>query len=182
MSKVTPGEPGRTEGPDSALGAGRRDAIDHMQARWRAIRPELDVEPMGVVGRLLRAAPLIMARCEAYLEAFDLSRAEFDIVSALCRSDGPISPGELTRQLLFTGPATTKRLRRLESAGWIARSVNPDDARGFLIVATDDGARRFAELLPGYLEFEASLVSVLDDVERTVLGATLRRLLVDWDA
>ena len=178
MASVTP----RAVGGADELGADRRDWIDRTQARWGELRPELDVAPMGVVGRLLRAAQLIMARCEAYLEPFDLSRAEFDIVSALCRSDGPISPGELTRQLMFTGPATTKRLRRLEQAGWIARSVNPDDARGFLIVASDDGARRFAELLPGYLGLEASLVGVLDDDERTALAATLRRLLVDWDA
>jgi len=178
MAGVTPWEAGRADG----LGDGRRDWIDRTQARWVELRPELDLAPMGVVGRLLRAAQLIMAHCEAYLEPFDLSRAEFDIVSALCRGDGPISPGELTRQLMFTGPATTKRLRRLEHAGWIARSVNPDDARGFLIVASDDGARRFAELLPGYLGLEASLVSVLDDDERAALAATLRRLLVDWDA
>lgn len=177
MASVTP----RQIGSADELGADRRDWIDRTQARWGELRPELDVAPMGVVGRLLRAAQLIMARCEEYLEPFDLSRAEFDIVSALCRSDGPISPGELTRQLMFTGPATTKRLRRLERAGWIARSVNPDDARGFLILASDDGARRFAELLPGYLGLEASLVSVLDDDERTALAATLRRLLVDWD-
>jgi DNA-binding MarR family transcriptional regulator len=178
MTGVTP----RAVGGADELGADRRDWIDRTQARWGELRPELDVAPIGVVGRLLRVAQLIMASCEAYLEPFDLSRAEFDIVSALCRSDGPISPGELTRQLMFTGPATTKRLRRLEQAGWIARSVNPDDARGFLIVASDDGARRFAELLPGYLGLEASLVSVLDDDERTALAATLRRLLVDWDA
>ncbi|PVU81733.1 hypothetical protein DDP54_14075 (plasmid) [Cellulomonas sp. WB94] len=178
MTSVTP----RGTGDVGGLGDGPRDWIDHTQARWAELRPELDLAPLGVVGRLLRAAQLVMARCEAYLEPFDLSRAEFDIVSALCRSDGPISPGDLTRQLMFTGPATTKRLRRLEHADWIARSVNPDDARGFLIVASDDGARRFAELLPGYLGLEASLVGVLDDDERTVLAATLRRLLVDWDA
>lgn len=164
------------------LGNGPRDWIDRTQARWGELRPELDVAPMGVVGRLLRAAQLVMACCEAYLEPFDLSCAEFGIISTLCRSDGPISPGELTRQLMFTGPATTKRLRRLEQAGWIARSINPDDARGFLIVASDDGAQRFAELLPGYLGLEASLVSVLDDDQRGTLAATLRQLLVDWDA
>ena len=164
------------------LGDGPRDWIDRTQARWAELRPELDVEPMRVVGRLLRAAQLVMASCEAYLEPFDLSRAEFDIISALCRSDGPISPGELTRQLMFTGPATSKRLRRLERAGWIARNVNPDDARGFLIVATDDGARRFGELLPGYLEFEASLVRVLDGAERTALATSLRRMLVERGA
>lgn len=182
MASGTPREVGSADDLGCGLVAVRRDWIDHTQARWRELRPELDVEPMGVVGRMLRAAQLFMARCEAYLEPFDLSRAEFDIVSALCRSDGPISPGELTRQLMFTGPATTKRLRRLEQAGWIARSVNPDDARGFLIVASDDGARRFAELLPRYLGLEASLVSVLDDDELTALASTLRRLLVDWDA
>ncbi|MGV8977474.1 MAG: MarR family winged helix-turn-helix transcriptional regulator [Cellulomonas sp.] len=164
------------------LRGGPRDWTDRAQARWAELRPDVDVEPMGVVGRLMRAVQLIMVRCEAYLEPFDLSRAEFEIVSALCRSEVPISPGELARQLLFTGPATTKRLRHLEQAGWIARSVNPDDARGFLIVASDDGARRFAEILPGYLAYESSLVSVLHNDERAATAATLRRLLVDWDA
>lgn len=155
-----------------------RDAVDHMQARWAELRPELDVAPMGVIGRLLRLAPMILARCEDWLAPHDLTRAEFDVVSALCRSDRPLSPGDLRRALLFTGPATTKRLRRLEDGGWIERVVNPDDARGFLISPTPEGARRLAELLPRYLEFEDSLLSALDAGERAELAGLLRQMLL----
>ena len=153
-----------------------------MQARWLVVRPDLDVASIGVVGRILRAGPLILARCEAYLKPFGLTRAEFDLVSVLYCSDVPVSPGDLSRQLLFTEPATTKRLHRLESAGWIARRVNPDDARGFLIVASDAGRRRLADLLPGYLAFENSLIRTLDEVQRDDLAIALRRLLIEWDA
>ncbi|MFI2752006.1 MarR family winged helix-turn-helix transcriptional regulator [Cellulomonas sp. P22] len=158
-----------------------RDGVDRMQAAWNQVRPELDTVPMGVVGRLLRAAPLVLASCEAYLAPHDLSRAEFDIVSALTRSGRPLSPGELSRELLFTGPATTKRLRRLEDGGWIVRDVNPEDARGFLIAPTPDGARRFDALLPGYLAHEASLIAMLDADQQEQVGDLLRTLLGSWE-
>lgn len=169
--------------PDHAPGhAPDRDAVDELQARWSALRPELDVEPMAVVARLLRLVPLLMARLEDFLAPHGLTRAEFDIVSALRRSDGPVSPGELTRQLLFTGPATTKRLRRLEDGGWVERRTNPDDARGFLIRPTPEGARRFDALLPQYVAFEADLVAALDPAAQADLARHLRRLLVAVDA
>lgn len=158
------------------------DAVDELQARWSALRPEMDVAPMAVVARLLRLVPLLMALLEEFLAPHGLSRAEFDIVSALRRSDGPLSPGDLTRQLLFTGPATTKRLRRLEDGGWVERRTNPDDARGFLIRPTADGARRFDALLPEYVAFEAGLVTALDPDAQADLAGHLRRLLVALDA
>ncbi|WP_449386141.1 MarR family winged helix-turn-helix transcriptional regulator [Cellulomonas soli] len=155
-----------------------RDAIDDVHDRWSTLRPDLDLEPMAVVGRLLRLVPLLMARCETFLAPHGLSRAEFDLLTALHRADRPVSPGDLTRQLLFTGPATTKRLRRLEDAGWITRRTNPDDARGFLIEPTPDGARRFDALLPEYVAFEATLVETLDPAARADLAGHLRTLLV----
>ncbi|NTW42738.1 MAG: MarR family transcriptional regulator, partial [Cellulomonadaceae bacterium] len=155
MTDESPESP--TADDDVALQATRRDAVARMQAEWRQIRPDLDLGPTGVVGRLLRLTPLLMARCDEFLAPHDLSRAEFDILATLRRHDRPVSPGELTRELLFTGPATTKRLRRLEDDGWIVRRVNPDDARGFLVAPTIDGARRFDALQPQYIALEASL-------------------------
>ncbi|WP_249051917.1 hypothetical protein [Cellulomonas fimi] len=82
----------RTDGEGATAGrAGSSDLVDRFQADWLAVRPDLDVAPMGVIGRLLRAAPLILAASETYLRPLDLTRAEFDIVSALCRSARPLS-------------------------------------------------------------------------------------------
>lgn len=173
----------RTDGEGATAGrAGSSDLVDRFQADWLAVRPDLDVAPMGVIGRLLRAAPLILAASETYLRPLDLTRAEFDIVSALCRSARPLSHGELTSLLLFTGPATTKRLRRLEAGGWIQRTANPADGRGVLLQPTPDGARRFGALLPGYLALEASLIDHLAARDREDLTVLLRRLLSRWEA
>ncbi|NMR21672.1 MarR family transcriptional regulator [Cellulomonas fimi] len=93
-----------------------------------------------------------------------------------------LSHGELTSLLLFTGPATTKRLRRLEAGGWIQRTANPADGRGVLLQPTPDGARRFGALLPGYLALEASLIDHLAARDREDLTVLLRRLLSRWEA
>lgn len=93
------------------------DAVDEIQHQWGRVRPELDLDGIAVVGRVLRSAALIVQRSDEVLARHGLSRGEFDILAALRRSGRPQSPGTLRTISLASGPATTKRLKSLAGRG-----------------------------------------------------------------
>src|SRR5437899_1743373 len=103
------------------------DVAEVMQRGWQALDPELDVEPIAVVQRVLRGARLILDRSDAHLATFGLTRGELDILSALRRAPEPLAPTELAELLLFSPAATTKRLNSLERRGLVSRQANPHD-------------------------------------------------------
>jgi DNA-binding MarR family transcriptional regulator len=52
---------------------------------------------------------------------------------------GPIRLSDLARHELVSAPSITRLVSELESQGLVARTVDPDDGRAFLIEVTDAG-------------------------------------------
>ncbi|PPF62852.1 MarR family transcriptional regulator [Clavibacter michiganensis] len=153
------------------------DAIDAIQSEWRRLRPDLDLAAIGVVGRVLRSAALIVDRSDEVLAAHGLTRGEFDILAVLRRSTAPRSPSELRTISLATAPSTTKRLKGLEGRGLVDRSVNPADGRGALISLTAEGRDLVDEVFPLQLAAEDALLAGISGDERVALVGSLTALL-----
>lgn len=153
------------------------DAVDDIQAEWHRLRPDLDLDAIGIVGRVLRSAARIVDHSDDVLAAHGLTRGEFDILAALRRSGAPRSPGELRTISLATAPSTTKRLKGLERRGLVQRSSNPADGRGALIALTDSGRALTDEVFPLQLSAEDALLGGLTGGERTALERSLVLLL-----
>jgi DNA-binding MarR family transcriptional regulator len=77
---------------------------------------------------------------------------------------------------MLTSSGTTKRLDRLEQAGLIARSPDPEDRRGTLITLTAAGRELVDSVTTAHLENERRILSALTDAERRKLADLLRRL------
>ncbi|KQO05392.1 hypothetical protein ASF06_18010 [Agreia sp. Leaf244] len=153
------------------------DAVDDIQAEWRRLRPDLDLDAIGIVGRVLRSAARIVHHSDDVLAAHGLTRGEFDILAALRRSGALMSPGELRTISLATAPSTTKRLKGLEHRGLVQRSSNPADGRGALIALTDSGRALTDEVFPLQLSAEEALLAGLTTDERAALERSLALLL-----
>ena len=65
------------------------DHLDRIAAEWRRERPDLDVAPLELVGRLLRAATLADAALASGLREHDLQAGWFDLLAALRRAGEP---------------------------------------------------------------------------------------------
>jgi DNA-binding MarR family transcriptional regulator len=159
-----------------------RDAVDDIRDRWAELRPELDVAPIPLIGRILRASALIVRTSDEVLARKELTRGEFDILTALRRSAAPQSPGTLRTIALASGPATTKRLHSLEARGLVARSANPADGRGALIALTERGVALVDEVFPLVLDVEAEMLAGVPAAERASTAAALRTLLASVEA
>jgi DNA-binding MarR family transcriptional regulator len=155
-----------------------RDGVDLIIEQWQRERPDLDSSPIGVIGRISRLAREIEARLESVYAEHGLEPGWHDVLATLRRS-GPeyrMRPTDLTDATMLTSSGTTKRLDRLEHAGLIARSPDPQDRRGTLITLTAAGRRLIDEVTEAHLENERNILSALGEADRRRLAGLLRRL------
>lgn len=157
-----------------------RDHVDRVLEQWAAERPDLDVSPMAVIGRLSRVERRVGAELARTFAAHDLDRASFDVLATLRRSEPPhrLTPTQLMRSAMVTSGAITQRLDRLEARGLVARTPNEADGRGTHVSLTDDGRALIDRVLPDHVATEERLLAALTGAERDALASTLRRLLL----
>ena len=155
------------------------DHVDLVLGQWHAQRPDLDVSPMAVIGRLSRLARLVDVELGRTFAAHGLDRASFDVLATLRRSAPPhrLTPTELMRASMVTSGADTQRLDRLEARGLVVRTPNEHDGRGVVVALTDAGRDLIDRTLPDHLATENRLLGALSHPERTALADTLKHLL-----
>jgi DNA-binding MarR family transcriptional regulator len=81
---------------------------------------------------------------------------------------------DLVESLLLSPPSVTRMLQRMERAGLVERSVDPQDQRQAVVRLTGSG-RELADLVQGALaEFLERSLAALPDVDRRELARLLR--------
>ncbi|MEV6320784.1 MarR family transcriptional regulator [Nocardia sp. NPDC051787] len=155
------------------------DHVDQVLAQWRVQRPDLDVAPMAVLGRLTRLSQLTWAELRKTFAAHGLDAASFDVLATLRRSDPPhcLTPTELMRAAMVTSGAITQRLDRLEERGLVRRSRSEFDGRGIRVTLTAAGQELIDAALPDHVATERRLLEPLSTEQREQLAITLRLLL-----
>ena len=159
------------------------DATDAIVAQWNRECPDLDASPMLVIGRLFRLTDAIDGRLRPLFAAAGLGNGDFDVLAALRRSGEPytLSAGELSRTVLVTTGAITKRVDRLEARGLVARTVAENDSRGRLISLTAEGIALTDDLMAAHLDNQRRVLAGLSAQEQRQLAALLRRLASTLD-
>ncbi|SDN47381.1 MarR family winged helix-turn-helix transcriptional regulator [Allokutzneria albata] len=155
------------------------DHVDQVLAQWAEQRPDLDVSPMAVIGRLSRAALGVGAELKRVFAEHDLDRASFDVLATL-RRNGPercMTPAELTRSAMVTSGAITQRLDRLQSRRLVSRTPSDTDGRVVLVRLTQEGRELIDRVLPDHVENERRILSGLSRAEQDQLADLLRKLL-----
>lgn len=155
------------------------DAVDAILEQWRRERPDLELLPMAIFGRLARLFAVGARAVSATLAEHDLNIGEFDVLAALRRAGAPhcLTPGELARVLMLSSGAITNRIDRLEQAGLVERRDDPADRRGVLVALTPAGRERVDVAVTAHVANEGRLLSSLNAREQAELDALLRKLL-----
>ncbi|MGN5635002.1 MarR family winged helix-turn-helix transcriptional regulator [Streptomyces sp. AC154] len=157
------------------------DIVASVVRQWQAVNPELDTGPMELIGRINRCAALLQQAEDAPLRAAGLTRAEFDLLGAVRRTDRELTPGELARETFSSGAAVTKRLRVLQERGLTERRGDARDRRVAHVRLTEEGRALVDALLPQQLAYERAVLSGLDAESRDRLSAQLSELLVQLE-
>lgn len=160
------------------------DQVDRILDQWRQARPDLDVGPMGTLGRLKRLTDHLSDALGRVYRAHDLTAASFDVLATLRRAGPPfaLTPSELIAWTMVASGTMTNRLDRLEAAGLIVRRPNPEDGRGSLVALTPAGQALIDQVVTEHVANQHRLVAALSPAERTQLDAILRTWLAAFEA
>jgi DNA-binding MarR family transcriptional regulator len=160
-----------------------QDHVDHILDQWSHQRPDLDVSPMGIIGRMSRLSRFLEHSIADVLARHGLNEPQFAVLAALRRAGPPhcLSPTDLYNSLLVSSGAMTNRLRRLEDAGLVTRMPDPHDGRGLLVALTRKGHRVIDEAVAAHTANEHRLLAALTPSDRKVLADLLRRLLLQFE-
>ncbi|MEP6814848.1 MAG: MarR family transcriptional regulator [Marmoricola sp.] len=155
------------------------DHVDQVLEQWGTQRPDLDVSPMAVIGRLSRLSQLIGSELRKTFAAHGLDGASFDVLATLRRSGPPhrLTPAALMRASMVTSGAITQRLDRLETRGLVTRTPSDTDGRGVHVALTDEGRALIDEVLPDHVDAEHRVLAALTTTQRDALADALRSLL-----
>ncbi|MFE2531017.1 MarR family winged helix-turn-helix transcriptional regulator [Streptomyces sp. NPDC059371] len=155
-----------------------QDRVARIQAEWRRERPDVDIAPQGVIGRLHRLADRLTEELRLVYDRYGLSEGEFDVLCALRRTGEPYerAPGELAAHTMVTTGAMTKRIDRLERAGLVTRRRTHGDQRGRIVALTGPGRELIDQAFTDHMRNERHLLDALTTTE----AASLESLLVTW--
>ncbi|TGU97120.1 MarR family transcriptional regulator [Mesorhizobium sp. M00.F.Ca.ET.151.01.1.1] len=148
--------------------------------QWKRERPDLDVSPMAVIGRLNEVSSLIARdRLAPLFARFGLQAGEFDVLATLRRSGSPyaLTPTALYEATMVTSGAMTNRLDRLETSGLIQRGPHPNDRRGIIVRLSDKGLALIDEAVTAHVANEHQILSGLTLTERETLSRLLEKLI-----
>jgi DNA-binding MarR family transcriptional regulator len=161
----------------------KMDHVDRIIAQWQAERPDLDVGPMEIIGRMKRLHDRLAAGMDRVFSAHGLNSASFDVLATLRRSGSPfeLSPSALIEWTMVTSGTMTNRLDRLEKQGLIERRPNPEDGRGSVVALTEQGFGLIDQVVTEHVRNQERLLEGLPPDVRGMLSGSLKRWLSDLD-
>jgi DNA-binding MarR family transcriptional regulator len=154
------------------------DHVARIQAEWARERPDLDVSPQGVIGRLHRLAGHLTEQLLVVYRRFGLGEGDFDVLATLRRAGPPFerAPGELAQFTMVTTGAMTKRIDRLERDGLVTRRRSAVDGRGRVVALTPAGRELIDAAFTEHMHNERRLLDGLSAQD----AAALEALLTTW--
>ncbi len=163
-------------------GSERLTQIADSTPRMQRALPDL-LMPGTVMVRLLRATEFGLGNYfEPVFRAMGLTENTFHVLCLLLASEsGNASPGELSEMVGTSRANMTRLLEELLEDGYIARSIDPRDARRHVISITPVGRAKALEAAPQLREPIENAFSNLDANEFAVLERVLRKLVVSLD-
>ncbi len=155
------------------------DEIDKIKAQWAQQRPDLDTDPMALIGRLMRVSQHLSQEMAENFAKFGLTSAGFDVLATLLRSGPPhaLSPNQLLSTMMITSGTMTNRIDQLEKLALVKRIKSKEDRRSVLIALTDKGYTIVNDAVTAHVETQTRLVAVMSEKDKSSLNQVLRLYL-----
>ena len=128
------------------------------------------------LGALIRRAQQVHVALWARDVSDRLSSVQYAVLELLTHRPGA-SQKVIGDELGLDRSTVADLVRRMEAAGLIGRTRDPDDNRRNVVVLTDLGRREYAELTPAVLALQHELVRELSAGETAELRRLISRVL-----
>lgn len=159
------------------------DLIDKLIADWNLECPELNVDAMHVVGRIIKLGKQFEKRAGERLKQVGIHYTDLDVLASLRRSGSPyqLSPKQLMTSVLLTSGAMTALLNRLTKLELIYRIPDKTDGRIILAALTDKGKLLIDEAIKLRFDEAKNSIKFLSQNEFENLSFLLRKVMVYID-
>ncbi|NOH94456.1 MarR family transcriptional regulator [Vibrio sp. AIC-3] len=159
------------------------DAIDRVVEQWAKEKPELETEPMAMMGRIMRIAKYMETQVAELHKKYDMKLGEFDVLATLRRSGKPyqLTPSELIGSMMLTSGAMTNRLDKLEAKGLISREHSKEDRRSVSVQLTKDGLILIDQMMTEHVETQKKLVKSLSASQKKNTNQLLKTWLSAYE-
>lgn len=159
--------------------AAPRDAVDRIVEQWTRVRPDVDVSPLTVIGRVSRLSRLVDRRLAANFARHGIEAWMYDVLATLRRSGEPheLTAGDLVAQTMITTGAMTNRIDRLVERGFVERA-GAADRRKVIVRLTPAGREVVDDVVHSHLATEREILSPLSERQQAELARLLRALLL----
>ena len=138
------------------------------------------------VQRVITAVHSVSRRLDRWydqqLADHDVTRGEWAVLSALARSEGPLTPTQLARAAHVAPSSMTHRLDRMAARQLVTRDVDPDNRTRILVGLTDEGWRLFASVIRESNLVESDLMAGLTEQQVDELADLLEKVLSGLDS
>jgi DNA-binding MarR family transcriptional regulator len=160
------------------------DRVDQILAEWARERPDLDVSPIGVIGRVSRAARYLERELDTTFREHGLDNGTYDVLATLRRSGAPyeLSASALADATMIARSSMTSRIDRLEESGFVTRVEDENDGRGVGVRLTKTGFALIESATAAHLANEARLLAGLPQGAAQRLASDLRELLATLES
>lgn len=144
------------------------DHVAHILDQWSVERPDLDVSPIGLIGRLHRLAARLTDELNTVYRQYGLAEGDFDALVTLRRQGAPfaLTCSALAGSTMITSGGMTKRIDRLVAAGLVRRRDSESDGRSRLVELTVAGRELVDDAFTAHVANEHRLVAALDAPDR----------------
>ena len=155
------------------------DALDRITSQWNAVRPDVDVSPMGVIGRVSRLSRLVDRRLAENFGGHGIESWMYDVLATLRRQGEPheLTAGDLVRQTMVTTGAITNRVDRLVQRGLVERAA-ADDRRKVIVRLTSQGLDLVDRVVGSHMATERDILAALSPAQQAELARLLRTALL----
>lgn len=159
------------------------DPVERAIEQWAVEKPQLNTEPMAIIGRMLRLSKHVEAQIAKLHKQHGLKVGEFDVLASLFRSGRPyaLTPSGLLGALMLTSGAMTNRLDRLEAKGLISRITNQQDRRSVTVQLTQHGRDLMAQLIEQHVTLQTELITAIPVNDRGAFNSLLKQWLTQFD-
>lgn len=119
---------------------------------------------------LFRAQHEVFEDIRSDFEATDLTQAEYDVLLTVTRgSDNTARLRDVTANMLISQPSVSRLVERMVARGLLTKCADPEDGRGSLVRATEDGAVMFRRMAAAHGSSIADRMARLDNEELALL-------------
>jgi DNA-binding MarR family transcriptional regulator len=130
---------------------------------------------------LFRAQHEVFEEISSDFAGTDLAQGEYDVLLTVTRAPGMVARlRDVTANMLISQPSVSRLVDRMVARGLLSKCADPDDGRGSLVRATEEGAMAFRRI--AHAASIADRMSLLSDDELNQLRdltAKLRKPLPD---